>query len=139
MKLLMENWKRYLNEAKEETASVEEIEEVIFDVLKKEGGAAGLQPIEDALKELDKDLPEGFDLKAHIEEMPEDKIKFHDEGDVIEMGGLEEGELEENAFVLAADAARDAGKKEFEFPKGSGKMHNVTIKADIQTESKKKV
>ena len=95
MKLLMENWKKFLNEAKEETASVEEIEEVIFDVLKKEGGAAGLQPIEDALKELDKDLPEGFDLKAHIEEMPEEKIKFHDEGDVIEMGGLEEGELEE--------------------------------------------
>ena len=88
----MENWKKFLNEAKEETASVEEIEEVIFDVLKKEGGAAGLQPIEDALKELDKDLPEGFDLKAHIEEMPEEKIKFHDEGDVIEMGGLKEGE-----------------------------------------------
>jgi len=92
MKLLMENWKRYLNEAKEEKASVEEIEKVIFDVLKAEGGAAGLQPIEDALKELDKDLPEGFDLKAHIEEMPEEKIKFHDEGDVIEMGGLEEAE-----------------------------------------------
>ena len=88
----MENFKKFLNEAKKETASVEEIEEVIFDVLKKEGGAAGLQPIEDALKELDKDLPEGFDLKAHIEEMPEEKIKFHDEGDVIEMGGLEEGE-----------------------------------------------
>ena len=88
----MENWKKFLNEAKEETASVEEIEEVIFDVLKKEGGAAGLQPIEDALKELDKDLPEGFDLKAHIEEMPEEKIKFHDEGDVIEMGGLKEAE-----------------------------------------------
>jgi len=74
MKLLMENWKKFLNEAKEETASVEEVEEVIFDVLKKEGGAAGLQPIEDALKELDKDLPEGFDLKAHIEEMPEEKM-----------------------------------------------------------------
>lgn len=86
----MENWKKFLNEAKEETASVEEIEKVILDVLKAEGGAAGLQPIEDALKELDKDLPEGFDLKAHIEEMPEEKIKFHDEGDVIEMGGLEE-------------------------------------------------
>ena len=34
-------------------------------------------------------------MKAHIEEMPEEKIKFHDEGDVIEMGGLKEGELEE--------------------------------------------
>ena len=108
----MENWKKFLNEAKEETASVEEIEEVIFDVLKKEGGAAGLQPIEDALKELDKDLPEGFDLKAHIEEMPEEKIKFHDEGDVIEMGGLEEGELEEGAKPDFLDLDGDGNKKE---------------------------
>ena len=38
---------------------------------------------------------------------------------------------EASPFVLAADAARDAGKKEFEFPKGSGKMHPVTIKKDI--------
>jgi hypothetical protein len=38
---------------------------------------------------------------------------------------------EASPFVLAADAAKDAGKKEFEFPKGSGKMHPVTIKQDI--------
>jgi len=49
-----------------------------------------------------------------------------------EMG--EESDMEENAFVLAADAARDAGKEEFEFPKGSGKMHKVTLKKDIETE-----
>lgn len=36
--------------------------------------------------------------------------------------------IEENAFVLAADAAADAGKKSFEFPKGSGKMHKVRLK-----------
>lgn len=42
-----------------------------------------------------------------------------------------EQEMDENAFVLAADEARDKGKKEFEFPKGSGKMHPVTIKTDI--------
>ena len=40
----------------------------------------------------------------------------------------------ESAFVLAADKARDVGKKEFEFPKGSGKMHPVTIKADIDVD-----
>ena len=39
---------------------------------------------------------------------------------------------EASPFVLAADAAKDAGKKEFEFPKGSGKMHPVTIKKDIK-------
>ncbi len=38
---------------------------------------------------------------------------------------------EQSSFVLAADAARDAGKKEFEFPKGSGKMHPVKLKQDI--------
>ena len=41
---------------------------------------------------------------------------------------------EQSAFVLAADAARDAGKEEFEFPEGSGKMHKVTIKKDIPVE-----
>ena len=86
----MENWKKFLNEAKEETASVEEIEEVIFDVLKKEGGAAGLKPIEDALSELDKEMPEGFDLMDHLKKMKDSMVKIHDDGDVIEMGGLTE-------------------------------------------------
>jgi hypothetical protein len=44
---------------------------------------------------------------------------------------------ESNSFVLAADAARDAGKEEFEFPKGSGKMHKVTIKKDIELNEEK--
>jgi len=48
------------------------------------------------------------------------------------MGPMKEDQVEEgNAFIVAADAARDAGKKEFEFPEGSGKMHPVTVKADI--------
>jgi hypothetical protein len=38
---------------------------------------------------------------------------------------------EQNAFILAADEAKEKGKKEFEFPKGSGKMHPVTIQVDI--------
>ena len=45
-----------------------------------------------------------------------------------------EQDQHENAFVLAADAAKDKGEKEFEFPKGSGKMHPVTIKSDIDEE-----
>lgn len=46
----------------------------------------------------------------------------------------EESEVDEsNAFVLAADAAKDKGEGEFEFPKGSGKMHKVTLKKDIET------
>lgn len=59
-------------------------------------------------------------------------------GEIVS-GDMDEQETtESNAFVLAADAARDAGKKEFEFPEGSGKMHKVTIKKDIKTESKKR-
>ena len=53
------------------------------------------------------------------------------------MNMKEEG-VDEN-FVLAADEARDKGEKEFEYPKGSGKMHPVTIKADIKNEEKYKV
>jgi hypothetical protein len=50
----------------------------------------------------------------------------------------EESDVEEsNAFVLAADAAKDAGKDEFEFPKGSGKMHKVTIEKDIEVNEEK--
>ena len=44
---------------------------------------------------------------------------------------------EANAFIVAADKARDAGKKEFEFPKDSGKMHKVTLKKDIDIKEDK--
>ena len=69
-------------------------------------------------------------------------IKVNGESyDVNEMWKkLEEGEgdvEESNAFVLAADAAKDAGKKEFEFPKGSGKMHKVTLSKNIETKEGK--
>lgn len=39
---------------------------------------------------------------------------------------------EQSPFVLAANAAKEAGQSEFEFPEGSGKMHPVTIKQDIK-------
>ena len=45
---------------------------------------------------------------------------------------------EQNAFILAADDAKEKGKKEFEFPKGSGKMHPVTLKVDIEESNKSK-
>ena len=105
----MENFKKFLNEAKEETASVEEIEKVILDVLKAEGGAAGLKPIEDALSELDKEMPEGFDLMDHLKKMKDSIVKIHDDGDVIEMGGLEEGELEEKKTKKHDAAMKAAG------------------------------
>ena len=61
--------------------------------------------------------PAGPDMLVKLKEMVKDALK--------------KPMKESNAFIVAADAARDAGKKEFEFPKGSGKMHKVTLKKDI--------
>lgn len=63
--------------------------------------------------------------KKKVESMNLDKIRSMVED------ALKAPVDEASPFVLAADAARDAGKKEFEFPKGSGKMHPVTIKQDV--------
>jgi hypothetical protein len=68
--------------------------------------------------------------KKKVENMNLDKIRGMVED------ALKAPVKEASPFVLAADAARDAGKKEFEFPKGSGKMHPVTIKKDIDEASK---
>jgi len=86
MKLLMENWKRYLNEAKEE-ATKEEIKAIVHKVLKDEGGAAGLDPIKKELEKLE--LPEGS-MDEII--LSVDGVEKHDKGDYILTIGLEEGE-----------------------------------------------
>tara|TARA_R100000008_G_C3571441_1_gene162396 strand:- start:77 stop:619 length:543 start_codon:yes stop_codon:yes gene_type:complete len=75
MKLLFENWRKFINEE----ASSEDIEDVVVDVLKDEGGAAGLEPIENALGELD--LPEDFDLEEFLKAL--DGVGQHEEGDYI--------------------------------------------------------
>ena len=64
--------------------------------------------------------------KKKVEEMNKESLK-----ELIKDALKAPAVKEQSPFVLAADAARDAGKKEFEFPKGSGKMHKVTIKTDL--------
>ena len=80
MKLIFESWRKYLKEE----ASEEKIEDVVVDVLKDEGGAAGLDPIEKAIDELE--LPEGFDLKDFLKGLR--GVGQHEDGDYI----LEDGE-----------------------------------------------
>ena len=80
MKNLFENWRRYVNEEVSDT----EIEATVVDVLKDEGGAAGLDPIEKAVKDLD--LPDGFDLKDFLKGLR--GVGQHEDGDYI----LEDGE-----------------------------------------------
>ena len=69
--------------------------------------------------------------KKQSESMNQDKLREMLKNALT--GPVKEDQVEEgNAFIVAADAARDAGKKEFEFPKDSGKIHPVTVKADIE-------
>ena len=89
-----------------------------------EGTFVGKGAVKDALKD-----PEFKALKS------DEKAKALD---TLKKGGSITTEIEEaNAFIAAADAARDKGDKEFEFPKGSGKIHKVTIKRDIDLEEGK--
>ncbi|MEK9770473.1 MAG: hypothetical protein VW683_16290, partial [Betaproteobacteria bacterium] len=96
---LMESFKRFINEEKE-MASDAEIEEIIIGVLKDEGGAAGLDPIE---KALEGKVADDFDLVAFLKGMKDSMVKRHEDGDYIEMTGLEEGELEEELVGRQAD------------------------------------
>ena len=84
----MESFKRFINEEKE-MASDAEIEEIIIGVLKDEGGAAGLDPIE---KALEGKVADDFDLVAFLKGMKDSMVKKHEDGDYIEMTGLEEAE-----------------------------------------------
>ena len=81
MKLIFESWRKYLKEE----ASEEKIEDVVVDVLKDEGGAAGLDPIEKAVDELE--LPEGFDLKDFLKGLR--GVGQHEDGDYILEDGKE--------------------------------------------------
>ena len=61
-----------------------EIEDTVIDVLKDEGGAAGLEPIKKAAEDLD--LPDGFDLKDFLKGLRD--VGQHEDGDYI----LDDGE-----------------------------------------------
>jgi hypothetical protein len=74
------------NESVDLSESTQDAEEAILDTLDAEGGAAGLDPLEDAVKDMD--LPDDFDIEQFLEEM-EDVIQ-HEAGDYIEKTGLEE-------------------------------------------------
>ena len=74
------------NESTDLSEGLQDAEEEILDTLDAEGGAAGLDPLEDAVKDMD--LPDDFDIEQFLEEM-EDVIQ-HEAGDYIEKTGLEE-------------------------------------------------
>lgn len=62
-----------------EDDSKNDIEKTVKDVLKDEGGAAGLDPIKKAVEDLD--LPDGFDLKDFLKGLK--NVGQHEDGDYI--------------------------------------------------------
>ena len=71
------------------TVNKDAIEDVVMDVLSDEGGAAGLEPIEDALEELEDDdvsLPDD-PIEDVINDVP--GVKRHADGDYIDTTKLE--------------------------------------------------
>ena len=83
--------KKKTNESIDLLEAIKDAEEAILDTLEKEGGAAGLDPLKDAVKDLD--LPEDFDIDEFLEKM-EDVIQ-HEAGDYIEKTGLDEAKKKE--------------------------------------------
>ena len=99
MKLIFENWQKFIDEevkdkpyrtdadAKKDVLGSmyegedenSEVEKAVIDVLKDEGGAAGLEPIEKAVQDLD--LPDNFDLKDFLAGLGE--VGEHVDGDYI--------------------------------------------------------
>jgi hypothetical protein len=73
-----------------------------------------------------------YDVKKTWKLLSEEEMEYCEECG-------EENMEESNAFILAADSARDKGEKEFEFPKGSGKKHKVKIKKDIDLKEDKMI
>ena len=68
-----------LNEEKEEKVSEDKIETAIKDTLKKEGGAAGIDPLKKAVKALNVDTD--FDIEKFLKKMS--NVEKHKNGDYI--------------------------------------------------------
>ena len=93
-----------VEEKEEDKVSEDRIEKAIKAVLKKEGGAAGLDPIKDAVKALDVD--KDFDLEKTIKDIP--SVETHKDGDIIDTDGLKE---EEENIEEAEESALSREKK----------------------------
>jgi len=80
-------WKG-ISEGKEESA-LDRAKKEVLGTLKDEGGAAGLEPLEDALSDVE-DLPDDFDIEEFLADLSDEEVKKHEHGDYIGMRGLNE-------------------------------------------------
>ena len=79
------NWGNSTKEGLELQESPEqEAEDAILKTLDKEGGAAGLEPLEKSIEDIK--LPDDFDIEKFIEDIK--TVVQHEEGDYVEKTGL---------------------------------------------------
>ena len=75
----LNTFRQFLAEGKEEKVSEDKIERAIKDTLKKEGGAAGIDPLKKAVKSLNVDTD--FDIEKFLKKMS--NVEKHKNGDYI--------------------------------------------------------
>ena len=75
MKLIMESWRKFINEE----ASKKEIENTVVKTLKDEGGASGLDLLKKSLSDIE--LPDDFNLEEFLDGLGE--VGKHKNGDYI--------------------------------------------------------
>lgn len=129
-------WKG-LKEGTEEGA-LEDAEEEILDTLEDEGGAAGLEPLEKALSD-NEELPDDFDIEEFLKDIPGDVIKKHEDGDYIEMGGLDEAKKKKKAGTESSkeSSLHDWFKRKGAKGKTGGWVDCNTCRKDKKTGKKK--
>jgi hypothetical protein len=75
----LNTFRQFLTEAKDEKVSEDKIEAAIKATLEKEGGAAGIDPLKKAVKDLDVDTD--FDIEKFLKKMS--NVEKHKNGDYI--------------------------------------------------------
>ena len=106
--------KKKTNESIDLLETVKDAEEAIIDTLEKEGGAAGLDPLEKAIEDIE--LPDDFDIEDFLEKMKD--VEQHKKGDYIEMTGLEEVIRHQLESVLGESLRDWFGKSKSKGKKG---------------------
>ena len=110
---------------KEEKTSEDKLERIIKSVLKKEGGAAGLDPLKKAIKGEDTD--KNFDIEKFIKKL--DSVEKHRDGDYIlkEGHGLDQDDLDYLKDFMSRNSDNTKLKK----------ILNFLIKSNIKVDKTK--
>ena len=93
----------------EDKKLLDKIEKKVIQILKKEGGAAGLDPLKKAVDKMDQ--PKGFNLKSALKKMK--NVEKHKNSDYILTPINEQEESDGEIRIDLEDLTFDAIKKAF--------------------------